>query len=115
MKKLGFPKVNDQTLLVQTNPKNSSKEPRRQSVGARYRIVLLMGDDLNDFAKVFEDSKTVESRIAASDQFKNEFGKRFIMLPNAMYGDWESAIYGYNFKLSEAEKATRRKSQLKAY
>src|SRR5712691_6392400 len=36
LKKLGFPDVNDQTLLVQTDPKNSSKEPRRQSVGAKY-------------------------------------------------------------------------------
>ncbi len=114
LKKLGFPKVNDQTLLVQTDPKNSSKEPRRQSVGLRYRVVLLMGDDLNDFAKVFEDSKTVESRIAASDQFKNEFGKRFIVLPNAMYGNWETAIYG-GARLSEAEKAAKRKSALKAY
>ena len=114
LKKLGFPNVNDQTLLVQIDPKNSSKEPRRQSVGAKYRIVLLMGDDLNDFAKVFEDSKTVESRIAASDRFKNEFGKRFIVLPNAMYGNWETAIYGGS-RLSEAEKAAKRKSALKAY
>ncbi|HSP63144.1 MAG TPA: 5'-nucleotidase, lipoprotein e(P4) family [Pyrinomonadaceae bacterium] len=113
LKKLGFPKVSDQTLLVQTDPKVSSKEPRRQSVGAEYRIVLLMGDDLNDFAKVFEDSRTVESRMAASDRFKNEFGKRFIVLPNAMYGNWEQAIYEYN-KLSEAEKAARRKNQLKS-
>jgi len=73
-----------------------------------------MGDDLNDFAKVFEDSKTVESRIAASDRFKNEFGKRFIVLPNAMYGNWEIAIYG-NSKLSEAEKAAKRMNQLKSY
>src|SRR5712692_6092374 len=114
LKKLGFPNVNDQTLLVQTDPKNSSKEPRRQSVGAKYRIVLLMGDDLNDFAKVFEDSKTVDSRIAAADRFKEEFGKRFIVLPNAMYGDWESAIYGSS-RLSEAEKAAKRKNQLKSY
>jgi 5'-nucleotidase (lipoprotein e(P4) family) len=114
LKKLGFPNVNDQTLLVQTDPKNSSKEPRRQSVAAKYRIVLLMGDDLNDFAKVFEDSKTVESRIAASDQFKNEFGKRFIVLPNAMYGNWETAIYGRS-GLSEEEKAAKRKNALKAY
>lgn len=114
LKKLGFPNVNEQTLLVQTDPKISSKEPRRESVGAKYRIVLLMGDDLNDFAKVFEDSKTVESRIAASDQFKNEFGKRFILLPNAMYGNWETAIYGGS-RLSEAEKAAKRKSALKAY
>ena len=114
LKKLGFPNINDQTLLVQTDPKDSSKEPRRQSVGAKYRIVLLMGDDLNDFAKVFEDSKTVASRIAASDRFKNEFGKRFIVLPNAMYGNWETAIYGGS-GLSEAEKAAKRKSALKAY
>jgi 5'-nucleotidase (lipoprotein e(P4) family) len=114
LKRLGFPNVNDQTLLIQTDLSNSTKEPRRQSVGAKYRIVLLMGDDLNDFAKVFEDSKTVESRIAASDRFKNEFGKRFILLPNAMYGNWEQAIYEYN-RLSEAEKAAKRKSQLKAY
>ena len=44
-----------------------------------------------------------------------QFGKRFITLPNAMYGNWESAIYDYNFKLTEAEKAAKRKSQLKSY
>ena len=115
LKKLGFPNVNDQTLMIQTDLSNSSKEPRRQSVSAKYRIVLLMGDDLNDFAQVFEDSTTVDSRIAVADQFKNEFGKRFILLPNAMYGNWESAIYGNNFKLSEEEKAAKRKNQLKSY
>jgi hypothetical protein len=40
-----------------------------------------------------------------------QFGKRFIILPNAMYGNWESAIYGNDFKLIEAEKAAKRKSQ----
>jgi 5'-nucleotidase (lipoprotein e(P4) family) len=115
LKKLGFPKVNDQTLLVQTDLKDSTKEPRRQSVAAKFRIVVLMGDDLNDFSDVFENSKTVEGRAAAADRYKEEFGKRFIMLPNAMYGNWESAIYGYNFKLTEAEKAEKRKSLLKGY
>jgi 5'-nucleotidase (lipoprotein e(P4) family) len=115
LKKLGFPNVNDQTLLVQTDPKNSSKEARRRDVGARYRIVLLMGDDLNDFAEVFENSKTVDTRVAAADRYKAEFGKRFIVLPNPMYGNWESAIYGYNFKLTEAEKAEKRKGLIKDY
>src|ERR1700738_3883796 len=105
LKKLGFPNVNDQTLLVQTDPNNLSKESRRQGVGAKYRIVLLMGDDLNDFASVFENSKTVESRVEAADRNKNLFGSRFIMLPNPMYGSWETAIYGYGSKLSVAEKA----------
>ena len=40
LRKLGFPNVNDQTLLVQTDPKNSSKEDRRKSVKKNFRIVL---------------------------------------------------------------------------
>ena len=115
LRKLGFPNVNDQTLLIQTDPKNSSKEDRRNNVKKNFRIVLLMGDDLNDFSDVFENSKTVDERAAAADRYKAEFGKRFIMLPNPMYGNWESAIYGYNFKLTEAEKAAKRKSLLKSY
>ena len=111
LKKLGVPQVDDQSLLTSPGPRSASKEPRRNNVSAKYHVVLLMGDDLNDFSKVFEDSKTVDSRIAASDQFKSEFGKRFIMLPNAMYGNWEQAIYEYK-KLSEPEKAALRKKRL---
>ena len=115
LKKLGFPDVSDQTLLVRTDANSSSKEPRRLSVSQKYRIVLLMGDNLNDFAELFEKSKSVESRIAAVEQNKTQFGTRFIVLPNPMYGDWESAIYDYNFKLKEEEKAAKRRSQLKTY
>jgi len=115
LRKLGFPEVNDQTLLVRTDPQSSSKEPRRQSVSKQYRIVLLMGDNLNDFEEVFEKSKTVADRLAAVERNKDQFGTRFIVLPNAMYGDWESAIYDYNFKLTEKEKAAKRKSLLKTY
>lgn len=115
LKKLGFPNVSDQTLLVRTDPKTSSKEGRRQIVSARFRIVLLMGDNLNDFAEIFEQSKTVEGRLAAVERSKAEFGRRFIVLPNVMYGDWESAVYDYNFKLTEAEKAAKRRSLLRTY
>ena len=115
LKKLGFPDVSDQTLLVRTDPKTSSKEARRQEVSAKYRIVLLMGDNLNDFAEIFQQSKTVTDRRAAVEQNKAQFGKRFIVLPNVMYGDWESAIYDYNFKLTEEEKAAKRKGQLRTY
>lgn len=115
LKKLGFPNVNDQTLLVRTDDKSSSKEPRRQSIASKYRIVLLMGDNLNDFAEVFEQSKTVSDRLAAVEQNKSLFGARFIVLPNVMYGDWESAIYDYNFNLTAEQKSARRKSQLKTY
>ena len=115
LKKLGFPRVNDETLLLRPESGDMSKEPRRVRIGARYHIVLLMGDDLNDFAAVFENSKTVDSRNELVEQNKAQFGTRFIVLPNPMYGNWETAIYGYGSKLSEAEKAEKRKSALKSY
>lgn len=112
LRKLGFPNVNDETLLVRTDPKSSSKEPRRLSVSARYRVVLLMGDNLNDFSDVFENARTVTARMTVTDQNKARFGTTFIVLPNPMYGDWESAIYEYQ-RLSEEEKAAKRKAALK--
>lgn len=115
LKKLGFPDVSDETLLVRTDAKTSSKEARRRTVEAKFRIVLLMGDNLNDFAEVFQQSKTVADRLEAVERNKSQFGKRFIVLPNVMYGDWESAVYDYNFKLTEEEKAAKRKSLLKTY
>jgi 5'-nucleotidase (lipoprotein e(P4) family) len=112
LKKVGFPEVNEQTLLVRTDPKSSSKEPRRLSVSSRYRVVLLMGDDLNDFAEVFETSKSLNTRIDATERNKAQFGARFIVLPNPMYGHWEDAIYGEG-KLTAAEKAEKRRNALK--
>ena len=115
LKKLGFPEVNDETLLVRPDGQSSNKEPRRQSVAQKHRIVLLMGDNLNDFAEIFDQSKTVADRLAAAEQNKDKFGVRFVVLPNPQYGDWESAIYDYNFTLTEEEKSAKRKANLKTY
>lgn len=113
LKQVGFPDVSDETVLVRTDV--SSKEPRRQAVAARHRVVLLIGDNLNDFAEIFEKSKTIESRLAAVEQNKSNFGARFIVLPNVMYGAWEEAIYGDASKLTEEQKAEKRRNALKDF
>jgi 5'-nucleotidase (lipoprotein e(P4) family) len=110
LKQLGFPSVSDETVIVRTDV--SSKEPRRRKISETHRIVLLCGDNLNDFTDLFE-GKTVEDRNAAVDATQRKFGTQFIVLPNPMYGDWENAIYGYDSRLSEQEKAARRKAALK--
>lgn len=110
LKQLGFPDVSEETLVVRTDV--SSKEPRRQKISERYRIVLLCGDNLADFSNVFE-GKTTEDRAAAVDAARQKFGTQFIVLPNPMYGDWENAVYGNASRLSEQEKAAKRKAALK--
>ncbi len=111
LKKLGFPDVSEETLLFRTD--TSSKEARRQGIAKKHRIVLLMGDNLNDLAKVFE-KKPIAERFAAVDAMKKDFGSRFIVLPNAMYGEWEGAVYEYK-NLSDQEKAARRRGILKDF
>ena len=41
------------------------------------------------------------------DSFSSEFGDRFIILPNAMYGDWEFSMYGYESRSYEEKRSIR--------
>ena len=109
LKALGFPQVTDDRVLLRE--KTSNKEPRREIVRKEHRIVLLMGDNLNDFDNIFR-KKSLDDRAAAVDQVKDQFGSKFIVLPNPMYGDWEGGVYKGNWKLSPAEKSKARKAAL---
>lgn len=109
MKRLGFPQVDEEHLLLRTD--TSDKQPRRNRVLRDHRIVLMMGDNLNDFDSVFA-GKSVEDRFAAVDLFEERFGTIFIVLPNPMYGEWEGAVYGYNWGFNPREKSDARKKAL---
>jgi 5'-nucleotidase (lipoprotein e(P4) family) len=111
LKEKGFPMVDNTHILMKTDSTN--KEIYRNSISETHHISLLIGDNLSDFSVVF-DKKTLEVRSQRTDSLKNEFGTRFIILPNAMYGDWEMAVYLNNSKLSEAVKDSMRKANLKA-
>ena len=108
LRAVGFPDVSDENVMLRE--KESTKEPRRMKIASNYRIVMLLGDNLNDHANYFE-KKSVADRFAETDRVRDLFGNRFIVLPNAMYGEWEGAIYEYK-RLSESEKAAARMSAL---
>lgn len=108
LKSAGFQDVSNENVILRAA--ESGKEPRRKTISAKYRIVILAGDNLNDFADVFE-RKSVDDRYAETEKARKLFGAKYIVLPNAMYGDWESAIYEYK-RLTDAEKAAKRKESL---
>ncbi len=112
LRKYDFPFPSDSRLILRTAEK--SKENRRLEIAKGYDIVLLMGDNLSDFAKDF-DSRTPEGRKEAVESNRNEFGKRFIILPNYSYGDWEGAGYGNKYSLPAAEKELIIKNKTKAF
>jgi 5'-nucleotidase (lipoprotein e(P4) family) len=113
LKALGFPDVTDETVLVKTT--ESSKKARRAVVTDKYRIALFLGDNLDDFSEIFE-RKSINDRFMEVDRARGEWGKRFIVLPNAMYGTWENAVYEYpKTALTEAQKSEKRANALETY
>lgn len=110
LKSVGFKDVGSENVLLRQKDRDgnniSTKTPRRDEVATKYRIVLLIGDNLDDLSEVFE-RKSVNDRFAEVDKVKNDWGLRWIVLPNAMYGTWENAIYEYE-RLTDAQKAEKR-------
>jgi 5'-nucleotidase (lipoprotein e(P4) family) len=91
---------------------SSSKEVRRLEVLKKYNVLLLIGDNLADF-DVLYDQRTYDNRNQATDQLAQSFGRKYIMLPNPMYGDWEGALYNWKFPKSSSEKEEMLKNILK--
>jgi len=98
---LGFSFANKEYLLFKENV--SSKKMRRDSLSKKYEIVMLIGDNLNDLSEVFEN-RGLDWGTSIVEQNKKEFGNRFIVLPNPMYGDWEKNIYGKGDSLTTQQK-----------
>lgn len=105
---VGFPDVSTENVVLRQ--KDSSKESRRLAIAEKYRIIMLVGDNLNDHAMQFE-KKSIAERFAETDKARELWGTKYIVLPNAMYGEWENAIYDYK-RLTEDEKSAKRKEML---
>ena len=112
LKKFDLPNADDLHFMPKQNV--SSKEARRQAVFNAYEIVLLLGDNLADFSALF-DKKTVDERMRNTNFSMADFGNRFIVLPNPVYGDWESSLFNYNYKLTQGQKDSVIRGVLKTY
>ncbi|WP_139185935.1 5'-nucleotidase, lipoprotein e(P4) family [Alteribacillus bidgolensis] len=108
----GFPQVKDSHILLESD--TSSKENRRESVLAEHEVLLLFGDNLNDFSDLFEE-KNVKERLDTVQDLRAEFGNKFIVFPNPMYGDWEGAVYEYDWEKTDEEKKKDRKESLNVF
>ncbi len=95
---------------------SSDKTVRRESLSSDYRILLLMGDNLNDFIgdlkrqagerEKFPDTqgRSRDTRSNLLDPYRARWGRSWIMLPNPIYGSWEKRLYNSRQQLSDEEK-----------
>jgi 5'-nucleotidase (lipoprotein e(P4) family) len=111
LQRYNMPNADDAHLMLKTN--SSSKESRRLQVLNQYNIVLLCGDNLPDFDKLYDNHPTESNRNTVTTQLTQQFGSRYIVLPNPSYGDWEGALFNFNYKLTPAQKDSIIKANLR--
>ncbi|HEX7151913.1 MAG TPA: HAD family acid phosphatase [Thermoanaerobaculia bacterium] len=93
LQKLNLPlSATEDTLFVRgERPEwdSGDKGPRREYVASRYRVLLVIGDDLNDFVNAREKSQAEREEIMRTTAAY--WGTKWFMLANPMYGSWEDA------------------------
>jgi 5'-nucleotidase (lipoprotein e(P4) family) len=102
----GFPidRTREVLLLKGENGWTSGKTARRALIAKDFRIVMLAGDDLNDFFPARTEHP--DPRKADVEEYADWFGERWIVLPNPTYGSWEASLFGRDYELSpEAKRA----------
>jgi acid phosphatase len=95
---LGFP-ADEASVMTKNEDENrdGTKVTRRAAVAKDYRIVLLIGDNMSDLCTGMGVPNTKRRNEIALEKMEM-LGSRWIMLPNPVYGSWQSA-------LPDAEKA----------
>ena len=109
---LGFPITDGGEDAVLTRGEreawaSSDKSSRRRYLSDRYRILLLVGDNVGDFITL--DDALPSERKQAMDAYRDYWGTKWIMLPNPQYGSWEEAVVRYDFS-APADVQLRRKT-----
>lgn len=79
----------------------TDKGSRRAFVARDHRILLLVGDNLEDFVSGARAS--LAEREALRLRYSGYWGRRWIVLPNPMYGSWADALTGFRRGLSARE------------
>ena len=102
---LGFP-VSEKTdvVLLKGEKENwtSAKTARRAFVAESFRIVMLFGDDFNDFLPA--KNITEVQREELLEKHRANFGERWFILPNPIYGSWNDAMFNFDRSLSPEQR-----------
>lgn len=102
-----LPFADDAHVLLMTS--ESDKTERREEVKLNYKVLLLVGDQLTDFAQQKEDySMAIFDVEGAKDSLDNYF----VLLPNPMYGSFEDRIYKGEKDLQDRDKDEARRHSL---
>lgn len=100
LKHLGFPNADVEHATFQRE--TSNKEPKQQEIAEKYQIVVMLGDNLNDYKRKYY-VKDIDERTRLMTEDAADFGDKFILFPNPTDGHWMKAIFGTSEPAPSAE------------
>jgi 5'-nucleotidase (lipoprotein e(P4) family) len=100
LRELRLPFADEDHLTVFRD--SSDKSPARERIGESHDVVLLIGDNLNDYKRDYYVTD-IDERLALMDRDRDDYGRKFIVLPNPTDGHWVRAIFGESEPKATAE------------
>jgi 5'-nucleotidase (lipoprotein e(P4) family) len=91
----------------------SDKTLRRAYVAKNYRILLMIGDDLGDFISV--SKKSMRERDEIDERYSDNWGEKWLMLPNPAYGSWDAAVIDQKHDLTRYGRLEKKWRRLKGF
>ena len=108
MRERGLPLPDDSRLLLSNG---MSKSEYRTRIASHYRILLLVGDNMEDFMDGSKSEPAARRDLAR--RYQDRWGKQWIVLPNPMYGHWESSCYNFDYRLPRDEQLRLKMQELR--
>jgi len=99
--RLGYP-MRDDALIIRGANDPKDKTSRRARVAATHSVLLLLGDDLNDFTDAATKTPAERERII-TDNAAN-WGTKWVILPNPVYGSWTDTLLPTGTGTTDCEK-----------
>jgi acid phosphatase len=118
LRKAGFPVSDKEPVffglgadVANCESKGTTKGCRRELVGRTHRVLQLAGDQVSDLIDL--DVNTPEGRAATAAPYAGWIGQRWFVLPNPMYGSWDSAVLGNARRGTPEEQRQARRDALR--
>ncbi len=88
--RVGIKGVKPEHILMQNEQPDwsSDKKTRREAIAEKYRILMIVGDDLGDFLPDVKKNITPRQREELLFQYGDDWGMKWYALPNPTYGSW---------------------------
>ena len=117
LKRAGFPNADAKHVQVMNKEGSSNKTERRENVLKTHEVLMYLGDNIGDFTADFkrELGPIERTKLATDEKYYDNWGTKWIVLPNATYGDYVGAAWYNDKKLDANGRAEKIKELLDYY